>query len=474
MSGKASPDELFSVLQSLEYAFQTIDLRIVAVKTPTKKEWQNVVTSVIARTESQEVLQKEQKKLPVIKNNDFSIFLHTLPYPSGVFDRISLGEIKLISDYGDSVIKYRKFDPLKLKVHSTKNWFDEEYSWVLRASANGVAEERKEFGAIIQNQNIEAKQLGYSNIEQLLNEIVGTEYRDGTDFIATLSSFARIQNVSFEKNQVFVEVKRPTLLNGLQLNLTVERANNFGMFKQTQKIHPRVLHVQKPKNEENYTLVQEAFNIKEVLPYDRVEAELILRSSGLTIDKMDKKAPLDDVVEPFLKTFDSFCPLEEFKSLLFDPYDYGRPPEQIFEIAVSWLLSLAGFSIIYFGKNIKVPKSPESKKFRERQFDILLAKSGLAIGCADIIAYENNEKILLVDCDIGELDASKIQRLISTRKHIEALLKINGLRIIPVLISPKQLATHNDYVKIVDKTVLETLLKEIEKGNLESARSIFG
>ena len=46
------------------------------------------------------------------------------------------------------------------------------------------------------------------------------------------------------------------------------------------------------------------------------------------------------------------------------------------------------------------------RKRSEQQSDVLCNLSGNQVGSADIIAYEGNERILLIDCDIGSVDNS--------------------------------------------------------------------
>jgi hypothetical protein len=61
-----------------------------------------------------------------------------------------------------------------------------------------------------------------------------------------------------------------------------------------------------------------------------------------------------------------------------------------------------------------------SKRNNLVSFDVLRNESGIPVGCADIIAYEDNERILIVDCDIGGIDPKRFKnwiRLISTLRN---------------------------------------------------------
>lgn len=472
-----APDELFSVLESIRPALKSVDLRIVAVTPPSKEDWQNLVTSIVVSDKSRDKVRNEHEKFPVIRNNYFAIFFQDLPFDYEIFDQISKGEIKFFMPYGRTKIQCRNFDPLKLKVNSIQEWIERHSTWILKATQNGSVKEREELWSAVQKQKYIAKRCGYPNIEELISKALRIKFRQNQplEFMIVIPPLARIQSANFVKNQFEVEVRKPSNLEGLQLNLTWGRAKNSGYHKTVERIPPRVLSQGEPELDENYCIVKEVFELDNLVPYDRMEAELILRESALTLDKIDRRAPLENIVEPFLKTLGAFCSFKEFKMMLLEPDNYGRPPEKIFEIAVSWLLSLAGFSTIYLGRDIKIPKSSLSKKFHDRKFDVLLSKSGLPIGCADIIAYEDNEKLLLIDCDIGEIVEEKIQKLVSTKNYFDKSLKnFSQLEIIPVLFSPKDLRKQDNAVKIVDRALIETILKEVVKGgNREYVRSLF-
>jgi hypothetical protein len=128
---------------------------------------------------------------------------------------------------------------------------------------------------------------------------------------------------------------------------------------------------------------------------------------------------------------------------------------------------LAGFHTINLNIEISRLKSKKCKKF-----DSLVAEeSGVPIGSADIIAYEDNKRLLLIDCDIGGVDDNKIDKLLEARKHFEALSKFGKLSFVSVLCTPRECSTMtNNGVVIVDKYILESIFENIAKGNRQAAR----
>jgi len=213
----------------------------------------------------------------------------------------------------------------------------------------------------------------------------------------------------------------------------------------------------------------EVFDTKKLLPFDFLYAKLIHRDSGLTLDEKHGKVPIKNVAEPFLKTLDAFCSLDKLKKMLFEPENYGKNPDKIFENAVTWLLSLAGYETVHLGVLIKRLNG------KSESFDKLSAESGYHIGSADIIAYEENERLLLIDCDIGTVDPEKVQKLAELKKHFREKLKgYEKLPIVAILFSPRdnRKPSPSIDVMIADQSVIRRIFEAVVQGNREKARSI--
>jgi len=206
--------------------------------------------------------------------------------------------------------------------------------------------------------------------------------------------------------------------------------------------------------------------IKEMLPLDTLTLELIHRDSGLRIDRTRIKAPLENVVEPFVKTLDAFCSLAKIEKMLLEPQKYGKNPQKIFENAVTWLLSLAGFNTTHIGITITKSNSKQEK------FD-KLDLNGYHVGSADIIAYEDNERLFLIDCDINTVDPKKVEKMAELKKHFREKLKgYEKLPIVPILFTPRifRKASPSQDVFIADQTIIKRMFEAVVKGSGEEAR----
>lgn len=451
-----APDDLYPVLEAFKPALKSVDVRTVAVSLQSEDYWQNLVTSIFLSDKPVEIIKAEHTTLPTARNNDFAIFYDALPFDYLIFDQISNGEIRFpLSSFRRYRIKTRAFDPLALKLNSTQEWIDGSSCYILKLADIGIEEDQKKFWQIVLNQNAWAKRFGFSNIHEMIRDYLKIEYAHGNrkDFEIVISPLAKIQNLQFSENQLIVNIQKPTELSGLQLNLQLKRDSQI-VWRNTGEIEGT-----------NYSI---EFTINGLVPFDLMTVELIHRDSGLTLDRAYETVPLKNVAEPFVKTLDAFCSLDKLKKMLFEPENYGKNPEKIFEKAVTWLLSLAGYETVHLGVQItKLNRKNES-------FDKLFAKSGYHIGSADIIAYEENERILLIDCDIGTVDPKKVKKLAELKKHFREKLKgYEKLPIVAILFSPKDFRETSPSidVMIADQSIIKRIFEAVVQGNREQARS---
>jgi hypothetical protein len=451
--GPNIPDELYSVLEALKPALKSMDVRTFAVATP-EEDWQNLITSVYLTENAVDEVKNQQERIPVLRNNEVALFSKAILVDYTLFQNIFDGEVKFPTPFGVNKVRFRKFDLTKLKVHSAQARISGSYKWILNATDVGGQAEREELWNIVKDNEIVARRLGFQDICTLIKNRLQIEYGNGyqKDFELVVPSLASIENAYFVNSRFEVKVKKASSLKDLQLNLTLER-DNIPIWTE-----PRKLKDEKPETLQTSIIVTEALDLRGVLPHDFMNVELILGESALTLDRKGMYAPLENAVEPFLKTLDAFCSLQKLESMLLEPYQYKKTGK-IFENSVTWLLSLAGYNPIYLGKN----------------FEKCRTKTQFEVGSADIIAYEENKRILLMDCDTGPMDPRKIQQLIELGKYFsESFKEYRGLEIIPVLVTPK------DYrgqpmkgVRIVDCESLKKILEELSKGNRERARNIF-
>ena len=441
---------------------KSIDVRTVAVKpVPSKDPWTNLITSIFVSEKSVAEVEAEHKTMPKVKNERFAIFLQASPFSRDIFDKILQGAITFTTPDGSVTVASRQAHLLTFRANPSYRRIRGLSRYVLGATDIDARprSERDALWAVVSGQNLEAKRMHYSDALALIKGIIETDYiwNDGKDFDVAISSGVVIESADFAGPSLKVKVKGASGLKDLQLNFALGRPNYYDPVWRGDAY----LEDGRPSND-NPDSVEVEVKPPNVLPFDQMSVELIHRSVPLNISAAVAVAPLENVVEPFLKTFSAFCPLEDFKKMLFEPQHYAKQPDKIFENAVAWLLSLSGF--------LTISLAPSKG---QKSFDSLKAvESGYEIGSADILAYEDNKRVLLVDCDIGSRYDEKIGMLIGAQKHFEASNTFGKLSFVPVLCTPKvcEPQANKGVVAIVDKPVLESIFEEIAKGNREAAR----
>lgn len=462
-------DEVYSVLQAFRTFLKSIDMRTVAVRPQSGEDWRNLVTSVTISEKTVDEVRNEHGRLPKLVNSQIALFFSVVPFDLLAFEGFARGDIGDssinasrgvgISGIGRRRIITRQFNPLKLKMKSTQRRLDGALKCVLSATANAdTPQARMQLWDIVHDQDNEAKRLNYPNIFELIGDALRIEIspRDLKDFECTISDLARIRDVIFCKPSFIVEIEKISGLRDLQLNLIQKRGGKGGFFSNIWR-QATPIDESEPLSVGKTHVVKKSLEPPSLSAFDLIELRLIHRPSALTLDETYRRTPLQYVVEPFLKVLDAFCPIDKFKKMLLEPEKCGKEPQKIFENAVTWLLSLAGFHTLYLGR-----------------YDVLRAKeSSYEIGSADIIAYEDNERLLLVDCDIGSVDEKKIQKLVETRQQLESIIHNGEIRFVPVLFSPRayEETRKNTQVTIVDKAIIESIIEKLAKGDRESARA---
>jgi len=469
------PNELYPVLEAFRPILKSMDMRTIAVRSPSDGEWENLVTSIIVSDKPFEEVRSIQTELPVIRNKEIELFAFASSFDYSLFEFFCQGKIKNPKvfvtrgagiGYGGVTIRTRTFDPYKLKVASLWKRADGISKRILSATSSNSAPEREVLWGIAEKQTGLPKDLGYKDMNDLLKSTLRIEdLSRAKDFELTISDLVKIENVAFRHSSFVVNIARIEGLKNLQLNVFQDRSEKGGFLNTVWRKQYLIDKIEAKQPKEPISIVVQPPNLR---PYDYISLEVIHKGSLLTIEDSSSRAPLQNVVDPYFKMLDAFCPIAEFREMLLNPEKSSKKPDKRFENAVAWLLSLAGFHTIYLGVEIRV-----SKKGNLVSYDVLRNESGIPVGCADIIAYEDNERLLLVDCDIGGLNEQKIQKLVATRHHFESLLDCKELKIVPVLFSPKPFreAAMNKPVAIADGAVIESMLEDIAKGDREYARS---
>lgn len=363
MTPALAPDKLYSVLEAFHPFLKSVDMRTFAVSSTLEGEWENLITSFTVSDKTVNEVKSEQEKLPKIRNNEVALFLEAAPFDYSPFDYFVKGKIRhgrLIVGgggigVGGTTIRTKQFDPLELKVTSSRRRIEGLSKWVLSVTNLNTTPEREELWAIAQRQTGLPKELYYEDMNDLLKSTLRIEeISHAKDFELTISDLAKIENVTFSASSFVVEISKILDLKNLQLNVLQGRSEKGGEFHTIWRNRYSIDEIEAQQPKKTVSVTVEPPNI---FPFDSIRMELIHRGSFLTIDDSWNRAPFQNVVEPFFKVLDAFCSIDVFKEMLLKPQNFENAPQLMFENAVSWLLSLAGFHTIYLGQTRKLQRS---------------------------------------------------------------------------------------------------------------------
>lgn len=466
------------VVKAFCSSFKSIDLKTVAVRP--ENQWVNLITSIFLSSKAPEEIDAKQekliKKLPE-KTDKFGFFLscYDIKKLSYLFGQISKGKIpttRISIKFQDiTAIKCREINPYELKaVNYIPSHLKENEEWrLIGAEAKGQVEDRRNLWSIAENQDRAVRLLNFKDIYELIEETLGIrDFARGNDmdFIIGIPMPARIVGASLSDSSVKVKSKKAFNLKDLQLNLTVQGVRLGGGFYETASRYTKSVSRARAELKSlpgyKFCFVTDSIQVNNLMPHDLIDVKLIHKLiPTLNLDERRLTAPLKNAVEPFAKALASFCSLEDFKKRLLNPEQIRRgrmKTSEIFENAVAWLLSLVGFSVVQL-KDFESLRVPETKYER---------------GSIDMIAYRENECLLLVDCDTSIPESKKIGSMIAVKNYFGFIQDEHGCpRIFSVIFSPRdcsEISVGRQAIKIVDKHQIMGIFEDVMKGNQEQAR----
>ena len=453
------------VVEAFSAAFKSVDLRIVAVKP--EDHWVNVITSLFLSSRSQEEIESEQQqtrdKLP--NTDKFRVFLASLHFNQLqiLFESFKKGRIRV----HNTLIKFTEFNPSALKVDQLSfyerapSYLKEMKEWRLAGSQADTAKDDA-IWRIIESQNGHARRHGYENIYDLIKETLGIRDfgRGRTRALAIgIPMPAQIVDVSLVGPSLKIKTNKAFDLTDLQLNLAVERLKPRTRYYETVWRKTELVKKCKRPSSRKFCYVTNSIKLPDLMPHDIIRVELIHRQAPtLGMDKRRLDVPLRNAVEPFAKSLFKFCSLDIFRECLLNP-EQSKKPADDFEDAVAWLLALIGLSVAQLRRFEKL-RIPATK---------------YEVGSIDMIAYRENEWILLIDCDTKIPDEKKIRSMMAVKEHFRFIQdEYRRPYIVSAIFSPKDctgISVDRQHVKIVDRHQIKHIFEEAMKGNLEEAIS---
>ena len=462
---------VYKVLSAFSRVFQSIDLRIVAVDDG--KQLTNLVSSIFACTESPEGLRDRHKKLEgsLPSSGEVVVLLYSLPFPKfdSIFSQFRKGRF-MSGDIGFDGLPIN-FSELDLTRLAIDRYHAEHFKCIGEWKILGGSVDAKRDASIFEiadRQNEDARRKGFGDIYEWINQSLEIRFIRGhsTALVVGIPILAKITGLDLDGSSLKVAIRKASLFDDLQLNFSIGRLSSMQRTYEPFWVGIEQLEKCEQPSQHEYCDVTSIINLPNFKPHDRIAVELIhLKAPSLCLDIKTSEVPLEKAYEPFAKVLTSFCPFEKYKMHLFSPEESSKPkPSDVFEDATAWLLSLIGYSVIQL-----------------RGYEILRAtKTKYQKGSVDMIAYRENEDLLLVDCDTSVPDEKKIQSMKRITKEFSGLQdQQDSPRILSLIISPRDCGTLATEMlssslsfRIVGRHKLEKIFEEAMTGNSKEARSI--
>lgn len=448
-------ESLLNIIWGLGNYLKSIDVRSLAFNL--KDEWINIVTSIFFSSKPIEKVREEHSRLKLPKMKSVKLFCFAQNIKSNIFSKGHISVKHYPSFLVDARIRTDCLKLFKSSIAFHSNHLRTYGDWkIFGVEENETVQGREKcWEHLSMNEGIVIP-LGYNSIYEWINDslkIINFSNSDKIGLIVGIPIHAKINSLKVKEDTVKVNVKSHKDVSNLFCNIIQQRFSNGWI-----TIHNSPVYLQKPKTfSGNYVYYEEEVKFQKMKPHDTVVGSL--RNSNfakLEIDRNSARAPLEKPLEPLSYAFNYFYEMKEFKNQLFNPETFKKTtkrksnPALLFEEAVSWLLSLAGLSVIKLGEQ-----------------ETINLPSGITYS-ADILAYKENEYLYVIDCDIQHISQNKVDNLLQIVALLEPIRDERGKpEIIPMIFTPKEPTTPltiDNRVKIYNGSRIKKLYEEILKG----------
>ena len=453
-----------NVYNAFKDYYLSYDLRVLAYKHKLERdyEWRTIISSVFLSEKKVEDISSIQKslKLPTMNNIQLFCFSDKSVNFKNYFNHISRGGIYRFIDIitnEEVAITIGKFDLGAIQIGYFPKYYELDLDHKLFGTelSTEIAE-RDECWALLKNIEDNVILIGYENLNEWIKSIFRiAEFQSGskaTIYIA-FPVKANIRYIDIKNNIVAYNITAQKNISNLQIN--VYNKFLYRGYSRSSEFRPKLLKSPK-KDKEDFYLYTGTIEFSNIPPSNHIEIQLINRNvPKLLIDILRCDPPLDNTLEPLIKSFREFFSIKEFTDQLFNPEKMKKKnithdSSWYFEEAISWLLSMGGLSVIRLGEKEKISLI-----------------SGVELS-ADILAYQENEFLFIIDCDIQHADPLKADKLLQITEIMKPMQNASGKpEIYPVLFTPKEPITAEikKNIGIIDGPLIEELLKKAIEGD---------
>ena len=288
------------------------------------------------------------------------------------------------------------------------------------------------------------------------------------DLVVAAPFYAAIEHVDFGEQRCKIRIKFHKDIEALEVNAVVRRGEQYNSPLRDRA--RSIVNLETSEESGEYMrLWTEALELPDARPTDYLYVSLVqTKPSALDIDNLSYATQISRFLEskepakaPLLAALRQFLTENELEQYLTEPteapslYRKGkRDPSATFELGVTWLLGLCGFSIAWLGQT----KHEALKDGKVTRFS------------TDILGYYEAEDIaVLVGCTIGVPKDDDIDNLKSVRKVLlDEVFKDTRTQVKPFVFSaaPELGNKDRDGVKLLDAGDIRGILNYVRQGEV--------
>jgi len=396
-------------LNRLEGVYQSIDIRIAAVKS--ENVWHNALTVLRFSYMEPKEVEEQQKELEnrwgKVETGNFRIDMEGLAFAELETLRKGLGQGKwfLVKGISGTLQEQEIQFGRSIDFLSLKGQFDgygytrrEIHSWRCFEALDG------KYCALLEDEQLqsEAKSHTLLDIYSLISELLGVNFHRGLDLdlIVNAPFYAIIENVDFAEQKCKVQVKFHKGIRALAVSAIVRRGDRDNSPFRDKAGSP--IKLEDTENLDEYMrLWRKELDLLNATPADYLSVSLIQTApTALDIETPSFPPQISRLLEakkpveaPLMAALSRFCSLDELEEYLTKPGEIQPPspkkPSSAFEGLVLWILGLCGFRSVWLGWT-------EHETLKEGKIEHLRL---------DILAhYEKANTLLLVACTTGRPD----------------------------------------------------------------------
>jgi hypothetical protein len=361
-----------------------------------------VVTSIqfsrLSVRESETQQERVLRRIRTESNEHFNVFLFSFNFSEWDKVRGAFASGRVGNASHD--IRVPAKDPSALPAVQAQQPLED--GWASVVATDNLKENPKRFLPALEDQRGWAKLLGYEDTYQLIADTLQVNNFGGADdkcLVVTIPIYARIVDGESKAHEVSVTSRFHRNLTGLQLNVVTQGWTSSGMALRAISRETRRLKASSFAGKS--AIASKTCHFKRTTndPSSFIEAELIHRGIPvISVSKVRVRMISQGNAGMLLAALSEFCSFEVFRGHLLTPEKFkekGFTPQKIFEEAVSWLLTLLGYSVLRLQGRFEHLVIPETK---------------YEVGSIDLLAQKNG-RLFLVDCDTSIPDSKKLNQM---------------------------------------------------------------